>query len=168
MNMVSQQGCFLAFDFGAEGARAVAGQLQNGKLILTEVHRFPTKMISMNDHFYWNMYRFYEEMVYALSVCVSQHKLMPESVAVDSWGVDFGLLASDGSLVRIPYAYRDKQVFKGMEHFHQHLMAPKDIYALTGIAMQPFNSLYHVHALRLQNDLAIDIGKRIKIGRAHV
>ncbi len=156
-----KQATFLAFDFGAESARAVIGQLVDNKLQLTEIHRFPTRMISMNGHYYWNVYRFYEEMVHALTICVKNHQLIPESVAVDSWGVDFGILASDDTLIRIPYAYRDDQVVKGMQHFHQDVMSPTEIYALTGIAMQPFNSLYHLHALRRQNDLALANGKHI-------
>jgi len=151
---------FLAFDFGAESARAVIGQLMENKLELTEVHRFPTKMIAMNDHFYWNIFRFYEEMVRAIALC-AEKGLIPESIAVDTWGVDFGFLAADDTLVRIPYAYRDLQVVEGMKDFHANVMPPEKIYELTGISMLPFNSLYHLHALRRSNDWALQAGKRI-------
>ena len=151
---------FLAFDFGAESARAVVGQLKGKKLELTEVHRFPTQMISMNGHFYWNIYRFYEEMVKAISICVNRG-YAPESIAVDTWGVDFGFLAEDNTLIRIPYAYRDQQVVEGMKDFHEHVLVPEKIYSLTGISMLPFNSLYHLHALRLKNDRSLKDGRRL-------
>ncbi len=76
----------MAFDFGAESARGVVGLLKDKVLELQEIHRFPTRMISMNNHYYWNVYRFYEEIVHALTLAVNEHNLYPESIAVDSWG----------------------------------------------------------------------------------
>jgi rhamnulokinase len=152
---------FMAFDFGAESARGVVGLLKDKVLELQEIHRFPTRMISMNNHYYWNVYRFYEEIVHALTLAVNEHNLYPESIAVDSWGVDHGFLAADDTLVRIPYAYRDPQTVDGMKDFHAHVMAPEEIYALTGISMQAFNSLYHLHALNRNNDLAKQYGRRL-------
>ncbi len=152
---------FLAFDFGAESARGVVGQLKDKKLEMQEVHRFPTRMISMNNHFYWNVYRFYEEMVHAITLTVNDFKLHPESIAVDTWGVDHGFLADDDTLLRIPYAYRDPQVVAAMKDFHANVMTPEHIYSLTGISMQPFNSLYHLHALNRNHDLALRSGRRL-------
>ncbi len=151
---------FLAFDFGAESSRAVCGQLKNKKLSLREIYRFNTGMLALNGHFYWNIYRFYEEMLKALTICTQKENLHPGSLALDSWGVDFGFLAEDDSLVRIPYAYRDHQVTKAMPDFH-NIIGPERIYSLTGISMQPFNSLYHLHAMNLNNDLALKSGKRL-------
>lgn len=151
---------FLAFDFGAESARAVVGQLVGDKLVLTEVHRFPTQMISMNGHFYWNIYRFYEEMVKAIAICVNEG-FTPESIGVDTWGVDFGFLAADDTLVRIPYAYRDAQVVEGMKDFHVNVLSPEKIYARTGISMLPFNSLYHLHALKTRQDWVLKAGEKL-------
>lgn len=151
---------FLAFDFGAESSRAVCGKLGNKKISLREIHRFKTGMLSMDNHYYWNIYRFYEEMLKALKICVQKENLYPCSLAIDSWGVDFGFLAQDDTLVRIPYAYRDLQVTKAMPDFHKKITS-QEIYSLTGISMQPFNSLYQLHAMRLNNDLALKSGKRL-------
>ncbi len=158
--MTQERKTFLAFDFGAESARAVVGQLQDKVLHLTEVHRFPTQMIEMNGHFYWNIFRFYEEMVKGVLMCV-QKNLIPESIGIDTWGVDFGLLAEDDTFVRIPYAYRDPQVVEGMNDFHARVMPPEKIFGLTGISMQPFNSLYHMHAMNKNNDRALSDGRTV-------
>lgn len=152
---------FLAFDFGAESARAVAGVLSDKKLEIKEIHRFSTRMISMNHHCYWNVFRFYEEMIQAMALCVSRDNIVPESVAVDTWGVDFGILAADGFLMRIPYSYRDPQVVKAMTDYHARIMPPDAIYSLTGISMQPFNSLYQLHAMHCNQDFALEAGDRI-------
>lgn len=157
---MSKNNNFLAFDFGAESSRAVFGTIINKKLELRELYRFKTGMLEMNNHFYWNIYRFYEEMVRALNLCVRKENLDPTSIAIDSWGVDFGFLAQDDNLVRIPYAYRDLQVTKAMPDFHKKI-SPERIYSLTGISMLPFNSLYHLHAMNLSDDLALRTGKRL-------
>ncbi len=157
--MAQNNGPFLAFDFGAESSRAVAGTLEKEKLVLREIYRFSTGMLPLGGHLYWNIYRFYEEIIRAL-ICCREENSEPCSIAVDSWGVDFGMLAADGTIVRIPYAYRDPQVIEAMHDFHR-IIPPERIYALTGISMQPFNSLYHLHAMRGSNDLALDAGERV-------
>jgi rhamnulokinase len=57
---MSENNNYLAFDFGAESSRAVCGILQNSRLSLKEIYRFKTGMLSLNNHYYWNIYRFYE------------------------------------------------------------------------------------------------------------
>jgi rhamnulokinase len=145
---------FLAFDFGAESGRAVLGTLENQRIILDEIHRFQTGMVKIENHFFWNIYRFYEEILKAIHYCINNQHVKPESIAVDTWGVDFGFLADDKTIIRIPYAYRDPQSAEGMTDFLENVMSPRQIYSLTGIAMQPFNSLFHLHALRRNRDRA--------------
>jgi len=118
---MTKNNLYLAFDFGAESTRAVCGTVDNDKLSLKEIYRFKTGMLAMNNHFYWNIYRFYEEMMNALTICTSRENIYPVSVAVDSWGVDFGFLAGDDSIARIPYAYRDLQVTEAMPDFHKKI-----------------------------------------------
>ena len=151
---------YLAFDFGAESSRAVCGHLEKNKLLLREIYRFPTGMLSLENHFYWNIFRFYEEMLNAMNLCARKENLQPFSVGIDSWGVDFGFLAKDDTIIRIPYAYRDLQVTEAMPDFHKKI-PPREIYSLTGISMQPFNSLYHIHAMQRNNDLALRLAKRL-------
>jgi rhamnulokinase len=152
---------FLAFDFGAESGRAVLGTLEEGKLILDEIHRFPTGMVKIDNHFYWNIYRFYEEILRALTYCTNSHHVHPESVAFDTWGVDFGFMADDNTLIRIPFAYRDPQTAEAMADFFLNVMPPREIYSITGISMQAFNSIFHLHALRRNRDRALHTASRL-------
>ena len=152
---------FLAVDMGAESGRTVAGILDDKHLFLEEVHRFPTGMIELDGHFYWNIYRFYEEILNSIRICENEDQIKPESIGIDTWGVDFGLLAGDGSLCRIPYAYRDPQSGLGMKAFFAEKMASENIYILTGIAMQPFNSLFHLYAMKKSGDFALENAKNL-------
>ncbi len=152
---------FLAFDLGAESGRAVAGMLEEKRLFLEEIHRFPTGMIQLDDHFYWNIYRFYEEMIHSVSICTNEDQIKPESIGIDTWGVDFGLLAADGTLCRIPYAYRDPQNGEAMQDFLGEKMARESVYILTGISMQPFNSLFQLYALKKKGDFALENAQKL-------
>jgi len=152
---------FLAFDFGAESGRAVLGTLEDKNITLDEIHRFPTGMVKIDNHFYWNIYRFYEEVIKAISYCINSQHIQPESIAFDTWGVDFGFIAEDMTLIRIPYAYRDPQTTEAMPDFFENVMSPRQIYSLTGISMQAFNSLFHLHAIRRNRDRSIYTAHRL-------
>lgn len=87
---------YLAFDLGAESGRAILGTLAEGRCVLREIHRFPNGMISLFGRLHWNVYALYEEIVKGLKLAAAACPNGIESVAVDAWGVDFGLLAPDG------------------------------------------------------------------------
>ncbi len=152
---------YLAIDFGAESGRAVAGILEKKKLILDEVHRFPTGMMQTGEHLYWNVYRFYEEIITSIGLCNYKEQIKPESIGIDTWGVDFALLASDNTAIRIPYAYRDPQTTLGMNAFLSEKMDMQDIYNLTGISIQPFNTLFQLYSLKIKNDFALEHASKL-------
>ena len=64
-----------------------------------------------------------KKSVNSIRICENEDQIKPESIGIDTWGVDFGLLADDGSLCRIPYAYRDPQSVQGMNDFFAEKMA---------------------------------------------
>ena len=44
----------IAFDLGAESGRAVVGWLEDGKLKMEELHRFPTQGLLVRGTLRWN------------------------------------------------------------------------------------------------------------------
>ncbi|MDA3823404.1 MAG: rhamnulokinase [Bacteroidales bacterium] len=152
---------FLAFDFGAESGRAIVGTLlEREKLVLKEIHRFPTGLLSIGKHYYWNIFRFYEEVIASLEKCVNIEEIIPQSVGVDSWGVDFGLIGKNGSILRTPYAYRDPMTETSMPAFLER-MGRDDIYELTGIALHKFNTLYQLYAMIMDDDPVLGIADKL-------
>ena len=152
---------FLAFDLGAESGRAMLGTLLNRKkLVLKEIHRFRTKQLRIDKHYYWNIFGFYEEMVAAVVATVKDHDIIPESVGVDTWGVDFGLLGKDGSILRIPYGYRDPMTETAMPSFHEKMSREK-VYKATGIATLKFNTLYQLYAMKMADDPVLGIADKL-------
>lgn len=152
---------FLAFDLGAESGRAILGTLKDSERIeLKEIHRFSTGNLRIGKHYFWNIYRFYEEIIIALLKCVKSENVIPQSVGVDTWGVDFGLIGKDGSLLRIPYSYRDPMTETSMTAFLER-MSRYDIYQKTGIALHKFNSLYQLFAMKQNQDPVLQMAEKL-------
>ena len=141
---------FLAFDLGAESGRTILGTLENEIISIRELHRFPNAPLSLFGHLHWNIFNLFENIEKGMKICASEITARLESLAVDTWGVDFGLLAGDGSILGLPYAYRDPRNVQAMKKFLE--IFPKErIYELTGIQFMPFNSLFQLYALVIDN-----------------
>jgi len=136
----------LAFDLGAESGRVMLGRLQNGRLEVREISRFPNGMLTILGHRHWNVFRLFENMKDSLRICVREAGAAPQSIGVDTWGVDFALLAKDGSIIGLPYAYRDRRTEGAMESFFRK-MSPERIYELVGIQFLPLNTLFQLESM---------------------
>lgn len=133
---------FLAFDIGATSGRAVLATLTNGKFEMQEIHRFPNNLLELHGKYYWDIYHLYNELKTSLSLCGSQ-QIELDSIGIDTWGVDFGCLAKDGSLLGLPRAYRDPYTEGAPEEFFR-LVPREEVYRLTGIQIMNFNSLFQL------------------------
>ena len=133
---------FLAFDIGAESGRAILGQLQSGILAIREIYRFPNEPVQCGKELRWDILRLWHEMKKTLD---SPSLPRLESIAVDTWGVDFALLGERGNLLENPYHYRDTRT-EGMMDAVFAQVPRENIYAVTGIQFLPFNTLYQFYA----------------------
>jgi rhamnulokinase len=137
---------FLGFDLGAESGRAVLGTIAAGRLGVKELHRFPNLPLRLSGHMFWDVYGLLKEMTAAMNKCAREERVRPTALGVSTWGVDFGLLARDGSLLGLPYCYRDKRNQGAMEDYFK-LVPPRALYEATGTQFMPFNSLFQVYAM---------------------
>lgn len=151
-------GRHIAFDFGAESGRAIMGEVTDGILKLDELHRFPTQALMLGDTMHWNIYRFYEEILTGLRRYSEKYGSDLESIAVDTWGVDYGLVDADGELLRLPYHYRDSRN-DGSDKKLEKYMDKRSIYEQTGIQFMQFNTL---------NQLTTEIGTNRLQQAAHL
>jgi len=146
---------FLAFDLGAESGRAVLGTLDGAKLAVHEVRRFPNTPRSLAGHIHWNVYALFDEMKEAMRDAAAAIGSRPTSLAVDTWGVDFGLLAGDGSLIGLPFCYRDHRNAGAMEEYFKIVPKPA-LYEATGIQFLPFNTLFQIYAMVRERSPLLD------------
>src|SRR5579863_10521518 len=106
---------FLAIDLGAETGRAILGTLEGGRLTLEELHRFPNTPVRLPTGLYWDTLRLFHEIRDAFSICGRERKLDLNGIGIDTWGVDFALLGSDGALIDNPRHYRDARTHGMLE-----------------------------------------------------
>ena len=151
---------YLAVDLGAESGRVILGKLENGKLSLEELHRFPNQPVRLPTGLYWDSFRLFHEIVEGLAVAGRERKLRAEGIGVDTWGVDFGLLASDGGLIDCPRCYRDPHT-DGVPEKLFEVVSKADVFARTGIQIMQFNSLYQLYAARLAHSVALREAERL-------
>jgi len=141
---------FLAFDLGAESGRAVVGHLDVQGLRLEEIHRFANGPVRVLDSLHWDVLRLWAEVKRGLGLAVQAHGPDLLSVGLDTWGVDFGLLAADGTLLGNPYHYRDSRTDGMLERAFQ-IVPRAEIYDRTGIQFMQINSLYQLLAMAQVN-----------------
>ena len=109
-------------------------------------------MLQIGNHFHWNIYSLFEHFKAALAA-VKQEGVEISSIGIDTWGVDFALIAKDGTILGAPYAYRDPHT-QGMPEKYFDIVSREKVYGLTGIQVMNFNSLYQLFALK-QNDSSL-------------
>lgn len=149
---------FLAFDIGASSGRAILGTLENNRLSLTEIYRFRNEMTRIHGSCFWNIYKLFEELKTGLGKCISEHGIRPESIGIDTWGVDYALVLGDGRLAGLPFAYRDHRTDDIMEDFF-HKLPQKETYFLSGIQFLQFNTLFQLYASVCKNDAGLQVAK---------
>lgn len=137
---------FLAFDLGAESGRGIVGILSGGNLSLQEVHRFANTPVRLPQGLFWDTFRLFHEMVQGIQQ-VGKERIPLDGIGVDTWGVDFGLVGRDGTLIENPRCYRDSRTDGILEAAFAR-MPKEEIYARTGIQFLQFNTLFQLFAMQ--------------------
>ncbi|MDT0165450.1 rhamnulokinase family protein [Actinotalea sp. AC32] len=138
-----------AVDLGATSGRVVAGWLEGGRIVTDETGRFPNVPVTVPGHggrptLHWDVLALWQGVQEGLRALVRRYG-PPTSIGVDSWAVDVGLLDADGVLLGNPVHYRDRRTDGAVERFFGHLDA-REHYAVTGVQVQPFNTVFQLVA----------------------
>jgi rhamnulokinase len=137
---------YLAFDLGAESGRAILGWLDEDRIVIKEIHRFPNRPVRLGGSLYWDVLSLWEEMKRGLGLAIREAGDSLVSLGVDAWGVDFGLLDIQDNLIGNPFHYRDHRTDGILEKVAQ-IIPLVEIYRQTGIQMMAINSLYQLYAM---------------------
>lgn len=149
---------YIAVDLGAESGRVMLGALKKNKLQIREIHRFSNGGVSLGKNLYWNMLGLWRGIKRGLAKASDQSEGHLLSVALDTWGVDFGLLDANDNLIGIPYHYRDDRT-NGMMETAFKRVSRDEIYAQTGIQFMQLNSLYQLFAMAQANDPRLSVAQ---------
>ena len=137
----------LAFDFGASSGRAIIGSFDGEKITLKEVHRFTNDPVELGGTLYWDVLRLF----YEIKQGIVKAKIAGgfDSIGIDTWGVDFGLIDKNGRLLENPVHYRDKRTSGLVEESFKSVPRQK-MYDITGIQFMELNTLFQLISLKKQ------------------
>ena len=138
----------LAIDLGAGSGRAMLGRLDDGGLFLREVRRFHYPPSRADGHLRWPSPALFEGLEAGIRAAAAAAREMGaplETVGVDSWAVDYGLLDGEGRLLEEPIGYRDERTAREMEAVFAKVPR-EEIFRRTGIQFLVFNTIFQLHA----------------------
>jgi len=142
--------CYLGIDLGAESGRVMAGLWDGKRMRLEELHRFPNGPVEIGGSLRWDVLRLWSEIQHGLTAAARRYRKAVQSVAVDTWGVDFALLSASDELLGQPFHYRDERTRGVMERAFRRVPRA-EIFAATGLQFLPFNTLYQLLAVQKNN-----------------
>lgn len=137
---------YLAVDIGASSGRHMLACVENGKIRLEEVYRFPNGMEKTGGKLCWNVEKLFEEIKNGLKKCKEIGKI-PVSMAIDTWAVDYVLLDREDRILGDTAGYRDSRT-NGMDQKVYEKITPEALYGRTGIQKQIFNTIYQLTAVK--------------------
>jgi rhamnulokinase len=138
----------LAFDLGASSGRALIGELKNGLMTVTEIHRFPNDPVQAGGRLYWDILRLLHEVKQGIVKARLAGYGDLQGIGIDSWAVDFGLIGANGELLANPYHYRDHHTDYIMDEVHAKIGGRAELFSRTGIQFLTFNTINQLYALR--------------------
>jgi rhamnulokinase len=133
----------VAVDLGASSGRVYAATVESDRFSLSETARFVNGAVQIGGRLYWDVLGLYRGILDGLASALRDGAVA--SVGVDSWAVDYGLIRGDGTLLANPASYRDTRTESSIKRA-TGVMAREELFARTGIAHQPFNTLFQVMA----------------------
>lgn len=133
----------IAVDIGASSGRLVLGTLQDGKIVLSEIHRFANGFHERNESCFWDIDYLFHEIIVGLQKAKLQG-VEQCTLGIDTWAVDYVLLDTTGNRIQEVYAYRDRRSDHAMEQLAE-LIPPEIVYGKTGIQQLTFNTLYQLY-----------------------
>lgn len=148
----------LAYDFGASSGRAMLGTLEDGKITIEEIHRFSNDPVTVGNEYYWDVLRLWHEIKSGLIKAKDFGDY--ESIGIDTWGVSFGVIDKDGSLIANPLHYRDLAFDKAKDEFLSKFPFEK-LYKLTGIQEIAFNTVFQLYNMKKNKGYILDNAGKI-------
>jgi len=134
----------LAFDYGASSGRMILSKYEDGKISLEELHRFDNEPVRIGKYFYWDTFRLYHELKAGLKKAAALN-IPISSLAIDTWGVDYGLIDKDGNVIGMPVHYRDDRTIGVIEEVGK-IIPLDELYGVTGIQFMNFNTIFQFYA----------------------
>ena len=145
----------LAIDIGASSGRHILFRPESGNM--QEIYRFPNGMTEKNGHLCWDYDAIFAHILEGMRRCKELGEI-PDSVGIDTWGVDFVLLDESDRAIGDFVGYRDSRT-NGMDAEVSKIITPEALYRRTGIQKAAYNTIYQLMVLKLQHPEQLEAAK---------
>jgi rhamnulokinase len=142
-----------AVDLGAQSGRVAVGRFDGARLSMREAHRFANGPVARGGSLRWDVERLRGDVLDGLTAAGRDGVI--DSVAVDSWAVDFGLLDSADELLELPLHYRNARRAAAAPGVFGRVPA-RELYERTGIQLLAINTIFELAAMAADNDAALE------------
>lgn len=150
----------LAIDLGAGSGRVIAAVFDGAKISMETVNRFDNVPVEFGGHLFWNLPGLLADIRAGLRAAAGKYGKIA-SVGVDTWGVDYGLLDKSGRLLGLPYIYRDGRNTPVNTREVFDLVGKQSLYNTTGTQFMDFNTIFQLHAERMEPASLLDLADRL-------
>ena len=147
-----------AVDLGAQSGRVAVGRFDGATLEVNEAHRFVNTPIAQGRSLHWDVGQLHREVLDGLRSAGGDGKV--DSLAVDSWAVDFGLLDAKDELVGPPAHYRDPRRAAAAAALFDRVPA-RDLYQRTGIQLLPINTIFELAGMAAERDPSLESARTL-------
>ena len=120
----------------------MAGVIQGQAIQLDPVHRFANGAVERDGHLRWDVGMLWSETCRGLKKLAQRYPQV-ESIGIDTWGVDYALLDSEGDLLADPVSHRDNRTAGIADEVHA-VVGFDELYRLNGLQFLPFTTLYQL------------------------
>lgn len=142
---------YLAVDIGASSGRHILGCIDGEKIVLKEIYRFENELKKEGKDLYWDIDRLEAEVKKGIKEC-NTHGVVPKTVAIDTWGVDYVLLDKEKKPLLPVFSYRDGRTANSIPEV-EGLVSPEELYSRTGIQKLDFNTVYQLYCDKVSGKL---------------
>ena len=132
----------LAIDIGASSGRHILGELKDGRLETREIYRFENGFKEQDGTLIWDVERLAADVIAGIAEC-GRLGLVPETIAIDTWGVDYVLFDGEGKEILPCVSYRDSRTASAVEEVFS-VVPKEELYSKTGIQTQPYNTIFQL------------------------
>jgi rhamnulokinase len=151
---------FVAVDLGASSGRLMVATWDGRRFALEELHRFANGGVSVRGSVDWDALRLWSEIQNGLMKYKAKFEDAPAGIAVDAWGVDFGLLDKRGRMLGNPTCYRDPRT-NGVPQKVFARVSEKRMFQSTGVQTMSINTVFQLYSMVLANDPKLECAETL-------
>lgn len=149
----------LAVDYGASNGRGIIGKFDGERLALDEAYRFNNNPVRVLSHFYWDILSLFSELKSTIRAVYTKYGHI-DSLGIDAWGVDYGLIDKNGNLLGNPHHYRDNRT-AGIEELIADNLSKYDLFLRTGMYPSQICTLFQLIAARATESAILNISQKL-------